>query len=134
MSIVNSKMVPYVKSVGTFNELPSPMVECPIGEFWFAFMSQNWVHEEFRQCYFTPEDKKKFRIHSCRIFWFHDQGYLLLPIGSVVYTKGKPHQYAGMTCYRIGCDHEYTHTSPRMCEHVYTCTKCGYSYSVDSSD
>jgi hypothetical protein len=32
------------------------------------------------------------------------------------------------------CDHEYEHKSGGNCYHIYTCTKCGHRYDVDSSD
>lgn len=32
------------------------------------------------------------------------------------------------------CEHTYTEKNLSMCLHEYTCTKCGFTYEVDSSD
>lgn len=34
----------------------------------------------------------------------------------------------------LGCKHTYTERSGGRCYHIYTCTKCGYSYDIDSGD
>lgn len=34
----------------------------------------------------------------------------------------------------LGCMHEYRHQSGGRCYHIYTCTKCGDRYDIDSGD
>lgn len=35
--------------------------------------------------------------------------------------------------FRVGCEHDYAHENPRMHEHRYTCKKCDYTFTQDSS-
>lgn len=137
MAAIDPKLAPYCPNVGGGNDPPSPMSEVPIGEFWFEFMHQTVIHQEYRQVFLYPADRATIRLTSCQIFWFHDRAYLIFADGrasSNPKTKnGLPYRYQSMKCFRVGCDHEYTETTPHMHEHVYTCSKCGYRYATDSS-
>lgn len=34
----------------------------------------------------------------------------------------------------LGCEHTVTGRNAGRCYHIYTCTKCGFSYDIDSGD
>lgn len=48
------------------------------------------------------------------------------------YNNGKTINHLYVSVY--GCDHDWEGKSGGRCFVTYTCTKCGYSYGVDSSD
>ncbi len=64
MPTIDTKNAPYC-DVGGYNDPPSPLTERPIGEFWFAMMCETCIHQEYRQCWFTPEQREKRSIQTC---------------------------------------------------------------------
>jgi len=131
MAIPDPKRFPYAEKVGSYNEPPSPMEECPIGEYWYQMMFCSQDHQEYRHVCFT---ENKWKLTPCWIFWFQDVAYLIHVDGIATYTKGEPNRFDSMKCYRIGCKHDWKETKIEMCLTNRKCTKCGLSYDVDSSD
>lgn len=65
------------------------------------------------------------KLGDARLFFMHDQiGYAL--IGD--YHAGT------VKVFRFGCEHAMKSETVGNCLHRYTCTKCGFSEVVDSSD
>lgn len=132
--IITREKFPYCSEIGGGNDPPRPFVEVPIGEFWYQQFFRGSEAEEYRQVFFTEADRKSLRLTSCRIFWFFDAAYMIVQEGKTDYSRGGPAPHLiDVKCYRVGCTHEWTETTPRMFEHVHTCSKCAMSYSTDSS-
>ncbi len=55
------------------------------------------------------------------------------PVSNPDSKNGLPYQFPVMKCFRIGCVHEYVESNPEMFLNIYKCSKCGHSYSTDSS-
>lgn len=130
MAIPDPKRFPYVEKVGSYNEPPSPMVPCEIGEYWYQMMFRSEECKEYRQVCFT---ENKWNLTACWVFWFQDVAYLIHAVGRATHTKGQPPRLDTMKCYRVGCNHEWKETKIEMCLTNRKCAKCGLSYDVDSS-
>lgn len=62
------------------------------------------------------------------IYWFKAYAVCIMNVQSDVLTPTR------FITLRIGCEHEMTATELGRCYYHYACNKCGYNYTVDSTD
>lgn len=86
-------------------------------------------------------DKKLPHTFSGHFFFFHNQtgiAYGFLGSGEknrIVCPDDVEREFPSNWWFHFGCDHAgATEKNLRMCLHEYTCGKCGYVWTVDSSD
>jgi len=95
----------------------------------FAIASRHTTWEKYVQCknvFDNSGDKNLIDFVTGRGIFVHDPLTMRSEILSGDY--GFAHRW-----FRIGCHHNLTEENPRMFEHIYTCKKCGYRYTTDSS-
>ena len=118
-----------------FNQAPANFKE--VDEEWLArhstFRTYGFRYHWYQQIMNLPDEKYTLSIHC---FGSEDgTGFAI----STNYWAGKIRYFSF-----AGCEHEFRtptreecaehHDYPGNCYHVYICDKCGYWYSVDSSD
>lgn len=111
---------------------------------------KSWFVKEAEDCgriVSSPHLRRRQRHYvEVQIDWYHDAGYaLVMPrvyqrseyprtvIGRDGHMAKEFHEVDPPLYLRIGCLHDYAHSSARMFEHTYECRICGHSYNVDSS-
>lgn len=84
--------------------------------------------------YETVEIEGKSR--TTHIYWYGPDGYMIVyPKDSKLSDETKKYYHTDKPLFfKIGCDHDYKSTKLGNCWHRYTCSKCGHSYEIDSSD
>jgi len=116
----------HAEKYGRYNDPPPNFKEITEGEFSRSyFMTYSPEFVEWRQ---IRDDSKKTFTHqtSIHLFYYYDGTGL----GIVCEFWNNKVRYFKFAL----CEHEYTEENIRMCLHKYTCKKCGYSKTVDSSD
>ena len=78
-------------------------------------------------------------LHSLHYFIFHDGTGVAIEVdycGKGHYDKPKPEEPLEHIRYYsfAKCAHTFTEKTVGRCLHEYTCSKCGYAYTTDSSD
>lgn len=106
----------WLKSIGSFNEMPRPYHRATEQLFWGAFFGHEAGKAEYRQVWLQDEGWKTFR--PVYIWWFWSYGL------AVAFEDGLP------TYYYLGCRHEH-----RRQGEMVVCSLCGFSHhKPDSSD
>jgi hypothetical protein len=108
----------YIENYGNFNTMPIPNKEVDISEFWGYFFTWSPEGIDFKQVVIDGI----FR--NIKIYIYHDTAFALVRM---------KHKEAPRV-YRIGCEHKWVEKNIGKCLHQYTCTLCGNSQTVDSSD
>lgn len=120
------KLVKDEKTVGGYNDLPPNIREISEKEFAQSmFFSYSPIHIDHRQ---VTRGAEKFvkGLFQIQIYWFHNGSYVALHND---FWGGKIRFFVGEIC-----QHEVEGVNVGNCLNRYTCTKCGYEYTVDSSD
>ncbi len=95
----------YCKSLGNYNNLPEPCVECDIGEFWHHYFTYT-SEVEFRRCkapWIEYTGVEFPPVHLCIIHWFPSVAFVLFELDKWSH-KGrvnKLHYVDQPRCYRI---------------------------------
>lgn len=108
---------------GTFNIAPTPIKKIDISDFWREYYSYGFGNprdQEYRQVALEG------RLVIGHILVYHDKIFLIEARYSGVTVLGE--------AWLIGCDHKFQLVNTGRCLNQLTCTECGYSYEVDSSD
>jgi len=125
----------WITDIGGQNQLPEPHEEVSEKEFWNYFAIWPILYMDRR---YVP-----FEEHLCRtlIFWSVREAYAIVfqrrKQESLVPQGPSPSLYVDVPCYYlIGCRHEWGPDLSKkqyMFEHHMVCTKCGTTWSYDSS-
>lgn len=114
------------KKYGRFNDFPPNFKEITEAEFagsWFMVYSPKFV--EWRKI--SDKDKKFFKYQmSIRLFYYHDNTGL----GIVCDNGSSKVRFFSFAL----CGHDYETKNVGRCLNTYTCKKCGYAETIDSSD
>ena len=104
---------------GDYNTAPEPMTKCDASDFWREFHSYgSSVEIDHRQIF-----SKGRSVQNLHIMIFFDA------IFAIELQNDWTPQF-----YRIGCEHAYEDVTIGHCLHEYTCKKCGFKQTIDSSD
>ena len=121
--------IPTVARPG-YNKLPEPYHEISEDEFFKRMAHFSADYKEFAQIALPGETS----VRNCNTWWFSDGGFLqAFPMqwgligGKFKYTEKSRY-------FRLGCEHDFDRVNVGNCLNSYTCKKCGYSETIDSSD
>lgn len=122
--------IPTEEEYGGFND-PFPnmreVTEADLASsMYFTYPPKFWGYKQIAPNRLPAgiEPVRGFGMLAVHYYVFHDgSGYGMCP---------DPFQKKMRYFFFSKCEHEYKHTSPRMCQHVMTCMKCGYQYSYGS--
>jgi hypothetical protein len=125
---------------GRYNDPPPNFQPCSANEFWhWHSMYGVYADREFRQ-FVVPGGPNKW-MESVQLFYgAGDTGYGLFTTHKYVPSMSGPakvhevYEYTPHFYKFYLCDHEVKHLrNVGDCLNEYTCTKCGWTYEVDSS-
>ena len=125
-----------------YNDFPLNMRECSSSEFWHWFGTYSQVAQEHRQPQYDLADDMPYGGHWGNLTLLYSdrdctEGYAFTTQWDHTRTKsGKqaPNDF-WPRFFKFGpCMHHYAEKNIAQCLRRYTCTKCGKSYEVDSSD
>lgn len=137
----------------SYNDLPQPVVGEVTPEFFWNkyFQYSSSAYFEYRQIHLrTPDgniDRTKC-MQEAHIYYFHDCALAIMndsrwrcytdqereELKRQGYVKWHIKMEVEPKFYYIGCDHDLQSTNVGRCLTQYTCTKCGFTEVVDSSD
>jgi hypothetical protein len=122
------RLDPYINDLVEMDSLEALMRECP---YWMSWLDMQHVTSLFQGPILRPvtvpchQDMRRYG----RLDVFSN-GTCVFMISD--YERGKGWM-PRIFMWKV-CAHTCTMTTLGRCYHKYTCTKCGYSYTIDSSD
>ena len=128
---------------GGYSWCPPNFQPCEPGEFWSFFGSYGTVCPQEHRQFVLPDEVPTEKVHramgskpmsSVHMFYGSgDKGYAVV-VDYWDYDENKPVPYVPRFFKFYLCDHEIKHTrNLGNCYNEYQCTKCGWTYNIDSS-
>lgn len=116
--------------IGGYNDMPPNMVDIDESEFFSEFRRKSWKYYGPRQA--CADKERRGRMTELHL-WFDrigdGVGFKMMPV------PGGRHGDVRPVYFKFGpCVHDYVHKNVGRCLHRYTCSNCGHSYEIDSSD
>lgn len=138
-TIDNNDLIPDSEWDGHFNHMPKPFWEITRDEYLHRTGGYTPEYTWYQQVTDIPGEKTMLSLTFERY-------------GANVYAVSSPNGWRCATkaeqeegkygivfteeprYFRVGCNHEYSSQTIGNCLNRLTCSKCGHSYTVDSSD
>jgi hypothetical protein len=134
---------PYLKSIGGFNELPTPHSVIDWNEYW-SLHREHYRYQEFRQIQEVAGKPLKY-FKNVHLIFGHTHGLGIIQPSTWTLKDSKVVWTEEPILVRLGCEHKWEEKSKEWCTlhkvphygkcyHVSQCTKCAMIDAVDSSD
>lgn len=107
----------YAEGIGEWGQFPTPYRESTAAEFWRIMTLYTPEFIDYNQIAING------RTEEVRFYYFPTCAFAVSDIG-----KGD------IKYWKIGCEHEWEEETVGHCLHKFTCKKCGFVMTQDSSD